>query len=214
MAIVSNFKDELHPVTIEVLSQYSHEQVDRIFSFFGLMMRNFSTTFTHIYGDEPDEAFAQFAADLTLEEAHRIVEHLQEQLAFGETWPPHIASLTVYKWKPLDREVVAAKHNLCVLKKAEDRVQKYIFSAKMGELKSISESGSDREFEKLYIRAHKEVMCDYDIVISGNISKAQNPRTKMDEIIDQRIESGVKVKGKAGGVFERIAKMQSARLVS
>ncbi len=210
-----HFSDQLHPATAKVLGMYSPEQVDRILSFFGVMMNNFSTTFSHLYGDEPDEEFAKFACELTFDEATRIVEHLKEQLSFGETWPPHIASLSVYKWKPLDREIRAARHALCVVKKPQDRVQKYIFGTKRGELRHIEERGSDKAFEKLYIRAYQDVLDGYDVVsVQPQIEDGDvvESRTKMDLIVDDALANGAtQLTGRIGKIFKRIESVRRER---
>ena len=48
----------------DVLRPYSVEQRKHIIAFFGKMQENFSTQFTHMYGSEPDDEFAAFAAQL------------------------------------------------------------------------------------------------------------------------------------------------------
>ena len=197
----------------DVLRPYSVEQRKHIIAFFGKMQENFSTQFTHMYGSEPDDEFAAFAAQLSFEDVERIVHHLRERLLAGKEWPPALALLSMLKDLPLNTEVLEARHRILIKKEPTTRVEKYIFNRKTSYLKSLSEKNLAEEFKLLYINAYQEVQNNLDLSLNQkekdveqNVLKVEP--TKIDLEVQRRIEQGIRPNGNVGHLLSRIDKLR------
>lgn len=200
--------------TLQVLSRYDPEQSQRIVSFFGQMVKNFSSTFTHIYGSEPDETFAAFASTLTRDEAVRIVMHLRERIAEGKEWPPAVGMLSAFRSLPLTNEILEARHRLCVTNNPQTPVEIYIASHKREWLRNLSQAEFAKEFRILFTQAYKEVNEGYDKQIEA-IAQSYKPmppqKTSLDIEIDRRAQQGVEFQGKIGEIMARVKVKQMER---
>ena len=197
----------------DVLRPYSVEQRKHIIAFFGKMQENFSTQFPHMYGSEPDDEFAAFAAQLSFEDVERIVHHLRERLLAGKEWPPALALLSMLKDLPLNTEVLEARHRILIKKEPTTRVEKYIFNRKTSYLKSLSEKNLAEEFKLLYINAYQEVQNNLDLSLNQkekdveqNVLKVEP--TKIDLEVQRRIEQGIRPNGNVGHLLSRIDKLR------
>ncbi|MFY2506804.1 hypothetical protein ACN3E9_00410 [Vibrio pectenicida] len=197
----------------DVLRPYSVDQRKHIIAFFGKMQENFSTQFTHMYGSEPDDEFAAFAAQLSFEDVERIVHHLRERLLAGKEWPPALALLSMLKDLPLNTEVLEARHRILIKKEPTTRVEKYIFNRKTSYLKSLSEKNLAEEFKLLYINAYQEVQNNLDLSLNQkekdveqNVLKIEP--TKIDLEVQRRIEQGIRPNGNVGHLLSRIDKLR------
>ncbi|NOH73139.1 hypothetical protein F0225_17605 [Vibrio pectenicida] len=197
----------------DVLRPYSVEQRKHIIAFFSKMQENFSTQFTHMYGSEPDDEFAAFAAQLSVEDVERIVYHLRERLLAGKEWPPALALLSMLKDLPLNTEVLEARHRILIKKEPTTRVEKYIFNRKTSYLKSLSEKNLAEEFKLLYINAYQEVQNNLDLSLNQkekdveqNVLKVEP--TKIDLEVQRRIEQGIRPNGNVGHLLSRIDKLR------
>ncbi|WP_373433515.1 hypothetical protein ACEO96_14925 [Vibrio anguillarum] len=205
IAIDDSFSSDL----TQILSRYNGEQQRRIMGFFDKMLENFSNQFTYLYGSEPDQEFAQFAADLELDELERIVQHLRERLLAGKEWPPALAMLKMLKDLPLNKEILEARHNILILKKPKSRVEKYIMQRKSSKIRSLSERHLAEEFKMLYISAFEEVQRDYDLVLEkqqevSNVAVHSIEPTEIDKEIERRVREGITPNGKVGDMLNRI----------
>lgn len=204
------------PTLLNTLNRYNGDQKRRIMWFFGEMVKNFSTQFTHIYGSEPDEDFAKFAADLEMKDFDRIVQHLRERLVAGKEWPPVPALLKIFKDLPLNEEILEARHNILVLKKPQNRTEKYIMKRKSSKIRSLSERNIAEEFRALYITAYEEVQRDLDLILDvqqekSNVALLSIQPTDIDKEVDRRVNAGIVPKGKIGERLSRIEKLRKSR---
>ncbi|MBU2895863.1 hypothetical protein [Vibrio hepatarius] len=197
----------------DVLRPYSVDQRKHIIAFFGKMQENFSTQFTHMYGSEPDDEFAAFASQLSIEDVERIVHHLRERLLAGKEWPPALALLSMLKDLPLNTEILEARHRILIKKEPATRVEKYIFNRKTSYLKSLSEKNLSEEFKLLYISAYQEVQNNLDLSLNQkekdveqNVLKIEP--TQIDLEVQRRIEQGIRPNGNVGHLLSRIDKLR------
>lgn len=211
MQVSSEFNQDLK----DVLRPYSVEQRKHIMGFFGKMQENFSTQFTHMYGSEPDDEFAAFASELSIDDVERIVHHLRERLVAGKEWPPALALLSMLKDLPLNNEILEARHRILIKKDPQTRVEKYIFNRKNSYLKSLSEKNLAEEFKVLYINAYQEVQNNLDQTldqrekdVEQNVLKVEP--TETDREIERRMTQGIKPSGKVGSILSRIDKLRGA----
>ncbi|MCG9677690.1 hypothetical protein [Vibrio sp. Isolate24] len=209
--INSEFNQELK----DVLRPYSVEQRKHIMAFFGKMQENFSTQFTHMYGSEPDDEFAAFASELSMDDVERIVHHLRERLVAGKEWPPALALLSMLKDLPLNNEILEARHRILIKKDPQTRVEKYIFNRKNSYLKSLSEKNLAEEFKVLYINAYQEVQNNLDQTLDQREKDVEQSVLKVeptdtDREIERRMAQGIRPSGKIGNMLSRIDKLRGA----
>lgn len=198
--------------TLQILSRYEPEQAQRIVSFFGQMVKNFSSTFTHIYGSEPDETFAAFASTLSRDEAVRIVMHLRERIAEGKEWPPAVGMLSAFRSLPLSNEILEARHRLCVTNTPQTKVEIYIATHKKAWLRNLSQAEFAKEFRILYTQAYKEVNEGYDKEIEA-LAKSYKPlppkKTSLDFEVERRAKNHIEFTGKIGEIMKRVKQKQA-----
>ncbi|GLT17487.1 hypothetical protein GCM10007938_12640 [Vibrio zhanjiangensis] len=197
----------------DVLRPYTVEQRKHIMAFFGKMQENFSTQFTHMYGSEPDDEFAAFASQLSVEDVERIVHHLRERLLAGKEWPPALALLSMLKDLPLNTEILEARHRILIKKQPITRVEKYIFNRKASYLRGLSEKNLAEEFKLLYINAYQEVLHNLDLTldkrekhVEQNILNVELTETDLE--IQRRMTQGLKPTGNVGHILSRIDKLR------
>ncbi|MDN3612053.1 hypothetical protein ACODM8_17655 [Vibrio ostreicida] len=218
MAAASTLQgDEFNRNLKDVLRPYSVEQRKHIMAFFGKMQENFSTQFTHMYGSEPDDEFAAFAAELSLEDVERIVHHLRERLVAGKEWPPALALLSMLKDLPLNNEILEARHRILIKKEPQTRVEKYIFNRKNSYLRSLSERNLAEEFKVLYINAYQEVQNNLDQTldqrekdVEQNVLKVK--QTDTDREVARRAELGIRPGGQVGALLNRIDQLRTSEV--